>query len=239
MNHLTLQNIDGALNIIGQVYVENDSSDKLATCNFVNNTITSELSLKADLASPTFSGTVGGITSTMVGLGNVNNTSDANKPISSATQTALDLKADITYVDSLGGGGLTVYDQVLDISNLALFTSDTYKLMFHFNSIPAGTYMLVGTVGLALNSTLTQAQLLLSNSQFTFGPRTTYCVYNNTSTSTSAIGNTHSLVLNGIFTLTSTTTLYLMGVFTFSGGVGTLKMQTDSPLTQLKLMKLA
>jgi hypothetical protein len=29
----------------------------------------------------------------MVGLGNVNNTSDVNKPVSAATQTALDLKA--------------------------------------------------------------------------------------------------------------------------------------------------
>ena len=33
-----------------------------------------------------------------VGLGNVDNTSDANKPVSTATQTALDLKADITSV---------------------------------------------------------------------------------------------------------------------------------------------
>ena len=32
-------------------------------------------------------------TKTDVGLGNVDNTSDANKPISTATQTALDLKA--------------------------------------------------------------------------------------------------------------------------------------------------
>jgi hypothetical protein len=31
----------------------------------------------------------------MVGLGSVDNTSDANKPISTATQTALDLKAPI------------------------------------------------------------------------------------------------------------------------------------------------
>ena len=46
----------------------------------------------APLSSPTFTGTVGGITKTMVGLGNVDNTSDANKPISSATQTALDGK---------------------------------------------------------------------------------------------------------------------------------------------------
>lgn len=34
------------------------------------------------------------VTKSQVGLGNVDNTSDANKPISTATQTALDLKAD-------------------------------------------------------------------------------------------------------------------------------------------------
>jgi len=55
--------------------------------------VTAALNLKAPLASPTFTGTVAGITSTMVGLGNVNNTSDASKPISTATQTALNLKA--------------------------------------------------------------------------------------------------------------------------------------------------
>ncbi len=52
-----------------------------------------DLALKAPLASPTFTGTVSGITAGMVGLGNVNNTADADKPISSATQTALDGKA--------------------------------------------------------------------------------------------------------------------------------------------------
>lgn len=50
------------------------------------------LNLKANIASPTFTGTVGGITAAMVGLGNVNNTSDASKPVSTATQTALDAK---------------------------------------------------------------------------------------------------------------------------------------------------
>ena len=49
------------------------------------------------IASPTFTGTVSGIsvTATQVGLGNVDNTSDANKPVSTAGQTALNLKADI------------------------------------------------------------------------------------------------------------------------------------------------
>jgi hypothetical protein len=56
-------------------------------------TVNSGLALKANLDSPTFTGTVSGITNAMVGLGNVNNTSDTAKPISTATQTALDLKA--------------------------------------------------------------------------------------------------------------------------------------------------
>ena len=56
----------------------------------------------APIASPTFTGTVAGITSTMVGLGNVNNTSDANKPVSTATQTALDLKVDESLFDAKG-----------------------------------------------------------------------------------------------------------------------------------------
>jgi trimeric autotransporter adhesin len=52
------------------------------------------LNAKASLASPTFTGTVNGITKSMVGLANVDNTSDASKPISSATQTALNAKYD-------------------------------------------------------------------------------------------------------------------------------------------------
>ena len=48
----------------------------------------------------TFTGTIAGISKTMVGLSNVDNTSDLNKPISNAVQGALDLKANITYVDN-------------------------------------------------------------------------------------------------------------------------------------------
>lgn len=64
------------------------------------------LNAKAPLASPTFTGTVSGITKAMVGLSNVDNTSDVNKPVSSATQTALDFKANIaspTFTGTVGG----------------------------------------------------------------------------------------------------------------------------------------
>ena len=55
-------------------------------------TVTNALALKAPLESPTFTGTVSGITKGMVGLGNVENTADVDKPVSTATQTALDAK---------------------------------------------------------------------------------------------------------------------------------------------------
>ena len=64
------------------------------------------LDLKAPLASPTFTGTVGGITKAMVGLGNVDNISDANKQISTRTQEALDTKAPLaspTFTGTVGG----------------------------------------------------------------------------------------------------------------------------------------
>jgi len=65
---------------------------QVATTAFV----TSAISSKANLASPAFTGNVTGITATMVGLGNVNDTTDANKPVSTATRAALDLKANLS-----------------------------------------------------------------------------------------------------------------------------------------------
>jgi hypothetical protein len=68
----------------------------------------------APLADPTFTGTVGGISKSMVGLGNVDNTTDANKPVSTATQTALDLKLNLSepsvdyYITNSGSGSYTV-----------------------------------------------------------------------------------------------------------------------------------
>ena len=44
---------------------------------------------KAPLNNPTFTGTVAGINKDAVGLSNVDNTSDQNKPISALTQQAL------------------------------------------------------------------------------------------------------------------------------------------------------
>lgn len=64
------------------------------------------LDAKAPTASPTFTGTVAGVSKAMVGLSNVDNTSDAGKPVSAATQAALDLKAPLaspTFTGTVAG----------------------------------------------------------------------------------------------------------------------------------------
>ena len=69
-----------------------------------------DLALKANLASPTFTGTVGGITKAMVWLTSVDDTSDIAKPVSAAQQTALNLKQDTSGKDATGGyTGLTLF----------------------------------------------------------------------------------------------------------------------------------
>ena len=71
----------------------------------------SAIDLKANIASPTFTGIVSGITKSMVGLANVDNTNDANKPVSSAMQTALDLKAPLaspTFTGTITVGAITI-----------------------------------------------------------------------------------------------------------------------------------
>jgi hypothetical protein len=71
------------------------STTELNYSDGVTSAIQTQLNAKAPTANPTFTGTVAGVTKTHVGLGNVDNTSDANKPVSTAQQTALDLKANI------------------------------------------------------------------------------------------------------------------------------------------------
>ena len=53
------------------------------------------LDAKASLESPAFTGTVSGVSKAMVGLSSVDNTADSAKPVSTAQQAALNLKADL------------------------------------------------------------------------------------------------------------------------------------------------
>ena len=82
------------------------SSAELGHLNGVTSAIQTQLDAKAPTANPTFTGTVTGVTKAMVGLGDVDNTTDAAKPVSTATQTALDLKAPLanpTFTGTVSG----------------------------------------------------------------------------------------------------------------------------------------
>lgn len=84
----------------------------------VTNLVT-DLAAKAPLASPAFTGTPTGVTKTHVGLGNVDNTSDASKPVSTATQTALDAKARIPDVQVFTTSG--TWTKLADATTVTIY----------------------------------------------------------------------------------------------------------------------
>jgi hypothetical protein len=106
--------------------------------------LSTSFAAKADLASPTFTGTVSGITKTMVGLANVDNTADSAKPVSTATQTALDLKANRSAPTFTGtvtasndlvvDGNLTVNGTTFNASSTSIVIEDNMVQLAHQNA---------------------------------------------------------------------------------------------------------
>lgn len=113
--------------------------------NGVSSDIQTQLNAKAPTASPTFTGTVSGVTKSMVGLDNVDNTSDANKPISTATQTALDGKVD-------GTAGVKVYRALLTQASTDPPTATV--LENSLGEVPGFQYSDVGSYGLTVVAAL-------------------------------------------------------------------------------------
>ena len=70
-------------------------STELGYLEGVSSLIQPQINSKASIVNPTFSGTIGGITKETVGLENVENTTDLQKVVSTATSTALNFKANI------------------------------------------------------------------------------------------------------------------------------------------------
>jgi hypothetical protein len=106
----------------------------------------------ATLASPTFTGTVGGITKSMVGLGNVDNTTDAAKPVSTATNTLLQstsaLLTPLTTTNNLTGQ--LVLTTTLNSLSGTLLTRTDYSTssatFFRQNGNAFGTQAIIGTI---------------------------------------------------------------------------------------------
>lgn len=121
--------------------------------------------------------TVGSLTKSDVGLGNVDNTSDANKPVSTAQQSALDLKINLSEkgsnsgVAELDSGGKvpsaqlpSFVDDVLEYANLASFpvTGEASKIYIDLSTNKTyrwsgSVYVEVGGGGVALGETSSTA----------------------------------------------------------------------------------
>jgi hypothetical protein len=82
------------------------STAELNYVDGVTSAIQTQIDAKAPIANPTFTGTVAGITKGMVGLPNVDNTSDVNKPVGTATQVLINQKAALnnpTFTGTVAG----------------------------------------------------------------------------------------------------------------------------------------
>lgn len=94
------------------------TNNEIAYLEGVTSSVQLQLDDKAPIESPTFTGTVSGVTKAMIGLGNVDDTSDLDKSISTATQTALDAKADAGDLTSHESATTTVHG-IADTAALA------------------------------------------------------------------------------------------------------------------------
>ena len=128
--------------------------------------------LLAPLASPTFTGTVSGITAAMVGLGSVDNTSDASKPVSTAQQAALALKAPLASPTFTGTvrlpAGTTTAAPMILTSGSKLTTPVAGALEFDGSQLWVTTTSLGGRKALAFadapNGAIAVAQLVAAPS---------------------------------------------------------------------------
>ena len=99
---------DGDGNEITQVYVKKESGKGLSSNDFTNDLKTKLEGIESGAQKNTVTsvaGKVGAVTVSKsdVGLGNVDNTSDLSKPISTATQTALDNKVSLSGNETVNG----------------------------------------------------------------------------------------------------------------------------------------
>ena len=109
-------------------------------------------------ASPIFTGTVAGITKSMVGLGSADNTTDAAKPISTATKAALDLK-----LNSNGSAAIaTKLATARNINGVAFDGSADITIAVDVNTL-TGTALASNVVTSGLTSVGTLTNLTVTN----------------------------------------------------------------------------
>jgi len=132
-----------ALNTLGELALQlaDDQSAVSALTTLVGTKLDSSVAATtyAPKANPTFTGTVSGITKTHVGLSNVDNTSDLDKPISTSVTSALALKAPLEsplFTGSIDFSGATVTG-LTAISGLPDQTFNSGKYLMTNGSTPS------------------------------------------------------------------------------------------------------
>ena len=93
-------------------------ADAASVRSLIGAASTEDLNTKAPIDNPTFSGTVSGVTKAMVGLADVDNTSDLSKPISTATQAALSGKSDTGHAHNTASGAVAGFMSAADKAKL-------------------------------------------------------------------------------------------------------------------------
>lgn len=120
-----MANIDNVQLPDGSSYNIVDNTSGFATQNYVDSSVSS-------------------VTKTTIGLGNVDNTSDLNKPISTATQAALDTldedKADKTDIATVESG--TTASRAYSVGELVYVSGTLYRVK---TAIASGATFTVGT----------------------------------------------------------------------------------------------
>jgi hypothetical protein len=164
LDNLQVAGLEATSATIGDV-----SNTELQYLNGVTSAIQTQIDTKAPIESPTFTGTVSGVTKSHVGLGNVDNTSDANKPVSTATQTALDAKiakADISAKGAIlvGTGSGTYVAQTVGTNGQVLTANSAQADGVEWTTISGYSAPTLGSTSIASGATVTNVNGLTVNS---------------------------------------------------------------------------
>lgn len=108
----------------------------------ISNAVADALATKAPKESPTFTGTVSGISKAMVGLGNADNTSDMDKPVSNAQRAAFVNRWSVGKNYAVNDVIITPWNTVMSAAvahlSSASFTNDLPKWKGVANEVPFG-----------------------------------------------------------------------------------------------------
>jgi hypothetical protein len=128
-----------------------DTAD-LATKSYADQAETDAIAAAGTAADSKISTAVAALTKSSVGLGNVDNTADADKPVSTATQTALDAKASLagaTFTGNVEVDGNLVVDGDLTV-NGTNFSASATTITIEDNLVQLAHQNVANTVDLGI-----------------------------------------------------------------------------------------